>query len=94
MVKPGDGYKDIPIGGLILEAGNAKSYKTGGWRTKKPILDKERCINCHLCWAFCPDMSILSEDGVVSDQIDYDHCKGCGICAHECPVNAIEMVKE
>ena len=55
MVKPGDGYKDIPEGGLILEPGNAKNYKTGGWRTEKPIFDKEKCTNCHLCWVFCPD---------------------------------------
>ncbi|MFP3216806.1 MAG: 4Fe-4S binding protein, partial [Vulcanisaeta sp.] len=27
-------------------------------------------------------------------EIDYDHCKGCGICAHECPVKAIKMVPE
>ncbi|MCK4652351.1 MAG: 4Fe-4S binding protein, partial [Methanosarcinales archaeon] len=25
---------------------------------------------------------------------DYDHCKGCGICASECPKDAIEMVLE
>ncbi len=94
MVKPGDGYKDIPKGGLILQTGNAKNYKTGGWRTQRPILDKDKCINCHLCWAFCPDASILSEDGEVKAQIDYDHCKGCGICANECPVDAIKMVSE
>jgi pyruvate ferredoxin oxidoreductase alpha subunit len=26
--------------------------------------------------------------------IDYDFCKGCGICAAECPCGAIEMVPE
>jgi pyruvate ferredoxin oxidoreductase delta subunit len=26
--------------------------------------------------------------------IDYDYCKGCGICANECPVDAIKMVEE
>ncbi|MFZ8855432.1 MAG: 4Fe-4S binding protein, partial [Thermofilaceae archaeon] len=29
-----------------------------------------------------------------SVEIDYDHCKGCGICANECPVKAIAMVEE
>ncbi|MHA1683533.1 MAG: 4Fe-4S binding protein, partial [Promethearchaeota archaeon] len=26
--------------------------------------------------------------------IDLDYCKGCGICASECPHGAIEMVEE
>jgi pyruvate ferredoxin oxidoreductase delta subunit len=26
--------------------------------------------------------------------IDYDYCKGCGICSAECPVEAIKMVGE
>jgi pyruvate ferredoxin oxidoreductase delta subunit len=26
--------------------------------------------------------------------INYDYCKGCGVCAYECPVDAIEMVVE
>jgi len=24
-------------------------------------------------------------------QINYDYCKGCGICSEICPVKAIEM---
>jgi pyruvate ferredoxin oxidoreductase delta subunit len=26
--------------------------------------------------------------------IDYDYCKGCGLCAYECPADAIVMIKE
>jgi Pyruvate/2-oxoacid:ferredoxin oxidoreductase delta subunit len=29
---------------------------------------------------------VLAKDGKVTGY-DYDHCKGCGICAFECPVN-------
>jgi 2-oxoisovalerate ferredoxin oxidoreductase delta subunit len=25
---------------------------------------------------------------------DYDYCKGCGVCANECPFKAISMVEE
>ena len=89
------GWKDIPIGGLILEPGNAVEYKTGGWRTFKPVHDKEKCINCLFCWMYCPDSAIKVEDGKVVG-IDLEHCKGCGICAKECPpkVKAIKMEKE
>ena len=85
-------WKEMPLGGKIVEAGNSEQYKTGGWRTYKPVHVKERCINCLRCWILCPDSAILVEDGKVVG-IDYDHCKGCGICARECPekCNAIEM---
>ena len=85
------GWKDVPMGGLILEAGNAREYETGDWRTHKPIWDEERCSHCMLCWVFCPDASILVKDGKMVG-INYKHCKGCGICAHECPRKCIEMV--
>ncbi|HDJ83937.1 MAG TPA: pyruvate ferredoxin oxidoreductase, partial [Desulfurococcaceae archaeon] len=41
---------------------------------------------------YCPEMAVhWTGEKVV---IDYDFCKGCGICAHECPVKAIAMVPE
>lgn len=85
------GWKEIPLGGLITEAGNAEEYETGSWRTFKPVLDKETCNNCLICWIFCPDTSIVVEDEEMVG-FDYVHCKGCGICAAECPKKAIEMV--
>jgi len=38
-------------------------------------------------------VTIKVKDGKIVG-IDLNHCKGCGICAHECPVDAIEMVEE
>ena len=37
-----------------------------------------------LCYFYCPDASIIIEDGKAVG-IDLKHCKGCGICAKECP---------
>ena len=87
------GWKDIPIGGCILEPGSAEKYKTGSWRTFRPLWDEEKCIQCLRCWIYCPDSSIVVEkEKMVS--IDYDYCKGCGICSTECPVDAIKMMAE
>ena len=87
------GWKEIPIGGVIDKAGSAKEYKTGDWRTFKPVKDEKKCINCMICWICCPDSSILAKDGNMAG-FDFDYCKGCGICAAVCPVKCIEMVKE
>lgn len=87
--------REVPMGGLIPEAGNSTEYKTGDWRSMKPIWHEEGCIHCLMCWVFCPDLSIKVIDGKMTG-IDYDHCKGCGICARECPrkEKALQMVKE
>ncbi len=87
------GWKEIPKGGLILEAGSSAKYKTGDWRSERPIRDDEKCIHCLLCWIYCPDNAIKVEDGKIKE-IDYDYCKGCGVCARECPVDCIEMKPE
>jgi pyruvate ferredoxin oxidoreductase delta subunit len=83
------GWTEIPIGGMIVEPGNSVEYKTGTWRTMKPVKDEERCTHCMICWVYCPDSCILVENG---RQVGFDleHCKGCGICAAECPVKVTE----
>ena len=93
MVNPNAGWKEIPRGGKIIEAGNAREYETGSWRAMKPVVDREKCIDCLQCWVFCPDMAYSqTEDGYFVADMEY--CKGCGICAHECPKDAITMHPE
>ncbi|RJP71519.1 MAG: FAD-binding protein [Candidatus Abyssobacteria bacterium SURF_17] len=51
------------------------------------------CVACDNCSVFCPDIVVRkSSDGTYS--IDYDYCKGCGICVHECPRNAMSIDEE
>jgi 2-oxoacid:acceptor oxidoreductase delta subunit (pyruvate/2-ketoisovalerate family) len=91
--------EDFPKGCVIPASGNSAEYNVGGWRSERPIHDMEACIQCMLCFIFCPDSAVVLEEGKVVG-FDYEHCKGCGICAMECPTNpklgrsAIEMIPE
>ncbi len=53
------------------------------------------CFSCDNCYGVCPDNAVL-KPGPPGEPyaIDLDYCKGCGICAAECPCGAIEMIPE
>ena len=86
---------DFPLGAVIPESGNSEYYSVGGWRSERPVRDPETCTDCLLCWIFCPDTAIrVADEKIADDTFDLDHCKGCGICSNECPVEAITMVPE
>jgi len=51
------------------------------------------CISCDTCLIFCPDVAIAHAEGG-RYAIAYDYCKGCGICATECPRSALHMEEE
>jgi 2-oxoacid:acceptor oxidoreductase delta subunit (pyruvate/2-ketoisovalerate family) len=52
------------------------------------------CDFCGNCYLFCPDSSVVKQENDESWRFDYEYCKGCGICANECPGGFIEMEKE
>ena len=86
-------WESLPVAGAVRPSGAART-KTGGWRTgEKPAVDVSLCVNCLLCWLYCPD-SAVTLSGETFTGFDLEYCKGCGICADVCPVAAIEMVPE
>ena len=87
-------WKDMEIGNIITTPGSARAYRTGDWRSDKPIKEYEKCIKCGMCWLYCPEaaITISEEDGMYG--FDLFYCKGCGICAEECPKKCITMVEE
>jgi len=86
-------WKNMEVGNIITEPGNASARKTGDWRSDRPIVDKGKCIKCGFCWLYCPDAAVKRlDDGYYEPDLYY--CKGCGICASVCPKKAITMVEE
>ena len=85
------GWHDLPIGAIITEPGSARKFKTGDWRSQRPVWYAKNCTTCLICFIYCPDNSIKIGDDSKMTGIDLDYCKGCGICAHECPKKAIQM---
>lgn len=74
------------------EAGYLVS-RNAGWRTMRPVLSLERCSGCLQCYMQCPDGAVFKAAGG-QVALDYDFCKGCGICAKACALGCIQMVAE
>ncbi|UAL07684.1 MAG: 4Fe-4S binding protein [Candidatus Methanogranum gryphiswaldense] len=66
--------------------------KNSGWREIRPIIDSIKCTGCLQCYLYCPDGAIYRENGKVF--VDYDFCKGCGICSKICKHDSIIMKVE
>ena len=86
-------WKDLNIGSIVTEPGNASQLRTGDWRSQKPVFDLSKCTKCGLCYVYCPEGCIQqNDDGYF--EADLFYCKGCGICAKECWPKVIKMEEE
>jgi 2-oxoacid:acceptor oxidoreductase delta subunit (pyruvate/2-ketoisovalerate family) len=52
------------------------------------------CFECDNCYGVCPDNAVVKLGPGMRFEIDYDYCKGCGICVAECPSGSILMIPE
>jgi 2-oxoacid:acceptor oxidoreductase delta subunit (pyruvate/2-ketoisovalerate family) len=98
-------YADAPREhrGRLEVARRASTFDevVAGLGTENALFEARRCLSCgncfgcDNCFGLCPDNAVIKLEGVENGyEIDLDYCKGCGICAAECPCGAIEMVPE
>ena len=72
----------------------------GGLDEKNALFEARRCLSCgncfecDNCYGVCPDNAVIKLGPGQRFAFNYDYCKGCGLCAAECPCGAIEMVAE
>jgi len=52
------------------------------------------CFECDNCYGVCPDNAVIKLGPGKRFRFNYDYCKGCGVCAQECPCGAIKMIPE
>jgi 2-oxoacid:acceptor oxidoreductase delta subunit (pyruvate/2-ketoisovalerate family) len=72
----------------------------GGLTEANALFEARRCLSCgncfecDNCYGVCPDNAVKKLGPGKGFAFDYDFCKGCGVCAAECPCGAIDMVAE
>ena len=82
-------WKEIALAGVCSKP--STEFLTGDWKTYMPIRDTAKCTKCLQCVTYCPDGAIHWHKEKGDIEFDYNMCKGCGICANECPTKAITM---
>jgi 2-oxoacid:acceptor oxidoreductase delta subunit (pyruvate/2-ketoisovalerate family) len=97
-------YEDAPVTvrPMLAAARRVESFAevVGGLDETNAMYEARRCLSCgncfecDNCYGVCPDNSVIKLGPGKRFKFDYDYCKGCGLCAEECPCGAIEMVAE
>jgi 2-oxoacid:acceptor oxidoreductase delta subunit (pyruvate/2-ketoisovalerate family) len=84
----------------ILRRQSTFEEVVGGLDENNALFEARRCLSCgncfecDNCYGVCPDNSVIKLGPGKRFQFNYDYCKGCGVCAAECPCGAIKMVPE
>ena len=74
-------WQDLEIGAAVSERGSSREYKTGSWRSRLPVVDKDQCIHCGVCWLFCPDAAIDRAGALAVAAVQHER-NGSGGRAH------------
>jgi Pyruvate/2-oxoacid:ferredoxin oxidoreductase delta subunit len=89
----------LPVGERTFEAEiEGDIGRLEALREATRCLSCGNCLACDNCWVMCPDNAVIKTAELASDGshylFDLDFCKGCGICAQECPTGFIQMATD
>ncbi|MDP4255592.1 MAG: 4Fe-4S dicluster domain-containing protein, partial [Bacteroidota bacterium] len=71
-----------------------------GLSDKEALFEAERCLSCGNCYecdgcfGSCPEQAIVRLGEGNGYRVETNLCTGCGVCAEQCPCQAIAMVAE
>jgi 2-oxoacid:acceptor oxidoreductase delta subunit (pyruvate/2-ketoisovalerate family) len=97
-------YSDAPktVQPVLDQARRQSTFNevVGGLDADNALFEARRCLSCgncfdcNNCYGMCPDNAVIKPANGEGFRINYEYCKGCGLCAAECPCGAIDMVPE
>jgi 2-oxoacid:acceptor oxidoreductase delta subunit (pyruvate/2-ketoisovalerate family) len=97
-------YEDAPatVRPVLAAVRRVENFEevVGGLDETNALYEARRCLSCgncfecDNCYGVCPDNAVIKLGPGKRFKFDYDYCKGCGLCAEECPCGAIEMIAE
>lgn len=79
---------DAPNLHLIMEQ-KSEPIQSEYYGLDKAVIDKDKCVECNLCYENCRFDAINRDDGY---QVNLCDCEGCGVCEAICPSSAISLV--
>ncbi len=85
----------VPFGAITpAPVRQQELFITSNWRIVRPVIDHEKCTRCLTCYISCPDACWSFNEKEEKMEWNWKFCKGCQICIHECPADALKAVPE
>ena len=85
----------VPFGAITpAPVKQQELFITSNWRIVRPVIDHEKCTRCFTCYIACPDSCWSFNEAEEKMEWNWKFCKGCQICIHECPADALTAVPE
>jgi 2-oxoacid:acceptor oxidoreductase delta subunit (pyruvate/2-ketoisovalerate family) len=87
--------REVPFGAITpAPVRQQELFITSNWRIVRPVIDHEKCTRCFTCYIACPDSCWSFNEKEEKMEWNWKFCKGCQICIHECPADALSAAPE